>query len=218
MSMNVSPKKDDTRYYRTCTQKIFPFQKINNIQLYKMLINLKLIKTGRYPSKIVVSNKVIVKPTNKSEQLIRNIELVHLKKCPGHKSCPAYQYECSDCHKKGQVRGTIVCKYSNKQHLTCHIETETYSTDTSDGESYSSDDSTDTESTAIQDENTLRQNVKLNKHITKTRHVRHKDVRKISKQTRYQVTIALKGNNMPAFADTGVDIFIYMLLNQMWKL
>ena len=142
-----------------------------------MLINLKLIKTGRYPSKIVVSNKVIVKPTNKSEQLIRNIELVHLKKCPGHKSCPAYQYECSDCHKKGQVRGTIVCKYSNKQHLTCHIETETYSTDTSDGESYSSDDSTDTESTAIQDENTLRQNVKLNKHITKTRHVRHKDVR-----------------------------------------
>ena len=102
--------------------------------------------------------------------------------------------------------------------MTCHIETETYSTDTSDGESYSSDDSTDTESTAIQDENTLPQNVKLNKHITNTRHVRQKDVRKFSKQARYQATIVLKGNNMRAFADAGVGISIYMLLNQMWKL
>ena len=39
--------------------------------------------------------------------------------------------------------------------MTCHVEGESDSTDTSDGESYSSDDSTDTETTSIQDLKTI---------------------------------------------------------------
>ena len=37
--MDDSPKKDDTWYCRTCTKNIFPFHKIHNIQLHKILIN-----------------------------------------------------------------------------------------------------------------------------------------------------------------------------------
>ena len=40
------------------------------------------------------------------------------KQCPGHKSCPAYLYECFDCHKKGHFCGAIVCTYSKKGNST----------------------------------------------------------------------------------------------------
>ena len=37
--MDVSPKKDDIWYCRTCTKNIFLFHKINNTQLHKISIN-----------------------------------------------------------------------------------------------------------------------------------------------------------------------------------
>ena len=93
-------------------------------------------------------NKTLFQP------LIRNIEFARLsKKCPGQKSCPAYHYECFDVTRK-VTYGVIVSKYSNKWHLTCCVESESDSTDTSEGESYSSDDSTDAKvSTPVQDKN-----------------------------------------------------------------
>ena len=55
---------------------------------------------------------MIVKLPNKSEQLIRNVELVHPENVQTKMS--AYHYECLDCHKKGQFPGAIVCKCCNK--------------------------------------------------------------------------------------------------------
>lgn len=133
------------------------------------------------------------------------------KNCAGHKSCPAYHYKYFDCHKKGQFPGAIVCKCCNKQHSTCCAESESDSIDTSDGKSYSSDDSTDTESTPIQDKNTLIQYWKLSKLVTKIRHVRQKEIRRISKQPGYKVIIAVYENTIPAFADSGADISVRSL-------
>lgn len=122
---------------------------------------------------------MIVKPPNKLKQLISNVELAHPKQYP------AYWNKCFDCHEKEHFSWAIVCKYSNKQYLTCRVESESDSRDISDGEWYSSDDSPDTESTTIQDEN-----------VSPKSDIRQKEIRKISKQPRY-ATIVLKENTIP---------------------
>ena len=127
---------------------------------------------------------MIVKPPNKSKQLISNVELVHPKKYP------TYWNKCFDCHEKGHFSWAIVCKYSNKQHLTCRVESESDSRGISDVEWYSSDDNPDTESTKIQDEN-----------VSPKSGIRQREIRKISKQPRYHATIVLKENTIP-----GADI------------
>lgn len=53
--------------------------------------------------------------------------------------------------------------------------------------------------------------MKLSKHVTKISHFRLKEIRKISKQSRYQVTNVLKENTTPAFTDTGADISVMLL-------
>ena len=127
---------------------------------------------------------MIVKPPNKLKQVISNVELVHPKKYP------AYWNKCFDCHEKGHFSWAIVCKYSNKQHLTCRVESESDSRGISDVEWYSSDDNPDTESTKIQDEN-----------VSPKSGIRQKEIRKISKQPTYHATIVLKENTIP-----GADI------------
>ena len=116
--------------------------------------------------------------TRQSKTTNRKCRTCSSKQCPGHKSCPAYHYECFDCHKIGHCCGAIVCTYSKKANSTCRVESDNDSADTSDRESDSSDESTDIESALIQNDTTLRRNVKLSKHVTKIRRVRQKEVRK----------------------------------------
>ena len=163
---------------------------------------------GRYCKKRRNSRQNDKEITHQSKTTNTECKTCSSKQCPGHKSCPAYHCECFDCHKKVHFQGAIVCTYSKKGNSTHRLESDSDSADTSDRESDSSDESTDNESASTQNDTTLRENVKLSKHVTKIRSVKQKEVRKISKQARYLVNIVLKENTIQAFADTGADMSI----------
>ena len=164
--------------------------------------SISRVKPGRYSRK----NKTAIK--NDGSQVVtskhKKCETCSSRTCPGGKKCPAHEYKCFDCKKKGHFRGSQKCKF-RKTH-TRRVESSSESSNESDTESENSSSSSDSE-----DINNLYRLKKFNKHVTKIRRVRRKAIRKVSTKPRYQVDVVINESLVPAFADTGADISVVSL-------
>ena len=173
----------------------------NNSELNEVA---RLSKPGRYSKKNRKYNNAeksyVQQPTHKK------CETCSSRTCPGKKKCPAYDYKCFDCQKKGHFRGSQKCKFTQKAQAR-RVESNSESSDENVTESETPSSGSDSED-PVKDLNRIK---KFSKHVTKVRRVRQKVVRKISTKPRYQIEVVVNENVVPVFADTGADISVMSL-------
>ena len=122
-------------------------------------------KPGCYSKKNVVSNKMIVNPPNKSEQLIRNVELVRPK---------TVQLTITNVLIVTRKDNFLEQLFANV--VTSNIWPVVQRVKVTQQIPQIANQTQDTESTPIQDKNTLRQYWELSRLVTKIRHVRQKEI------------------------------------------
>ena len=149
---------------------------------------------------------------NKENKSARNKERTscdscNSSKCGGKKLCPGKNVTCFACNKRGHFKGAKICKQRNsarrlESKSESQSENDTYSEDSLAEEGSSTDES--------EEERKARRTTRRKRPII----ARIKGVRKTSKSHKrktlgkYEVTVAINGQRLQAYADTGADICI----------
>ena len=150
-------------------------------------------KPGKYSRK----NKKRTEPTQATKQketAKKRCNTCSSPTCKGGKKCIGSTKQCFDCLEMGHFRGAACCKGKKSNRL--HPE-ET----SSESDDYSSDSSEE-------DTKKGKKARRITKCVTYVNRMQSKKTRKTSKTPRYEVDVAINGQIIKAFADTGADISV----------